>query len=238
VWWRYRNEDLSHVRRASGSEIAKSFIVALPALALPFVIRYAVVEGIATATEVSTIGIVYAFLVGFFAYGLFIYRNLNWRRLLPMLIETASLSGSILLIIGAATGMAWGLTQSGFSRALASAMTGLPGGSGTFIAVSILAFVILGSVLEGIPAIVLFGPLLFPIARAVGVHEVHYAMVIILAMGIGLFAPPFGVGYYAACAIGRVDPNEGIGPIWGYLLALMVGLIIVAIFPWISIGFL
>ena len=57
-------------------------------------------------------------------------------------------------------------------------------------------------------------------------------------MGIGLFAPPFGVGYYAACAIGRVDPNEGIGPIWGYLLALMVGLIIVAIFPWISIGFL
>jgi tripartite ATP-independent transporter DctM subunit len=229
---------LSHVRRASGSEIAKSFVIALPALALPFVIRYAVVEGIATATEVSTIGIVYAFLVGFFVYGLFIYRNLNWRRLVPMLIETASLSGSILLIIGAATGMAWGLTQSGFSRALASAMTGLPGGSGTFIAVSILAFVILGSVLEGIPAIVLFGPLLFPIARAVGVHEVHYAMVIILAMGIGLFAPPFGVGYYAACAIGRVDPNEGIGPIWGYLLALMVGLIIVAIFPWISIGFL
>ena len=99
-----------------------------------------------------------------------------------MLIETASLSGSILLIIGAATGMAWGLTQSGFSRALAAAMTGLPGGPATFLAVSILAFVILGRVLEGIPAIVLFGPLLFPIARAVGVQEVHYAMVIILAM--------------------------------------------------------
>ena len=64
------------------------------------------------------------------------------------------------------------------------------------------------------------------------------AMIIILAMGIGLFAPPFGVGYYAACAIGRVDPAEGIRPIWGYLLALVVGLIIVAIFPWISIGFL
>jgi len=108
----------------------------------------------------------------------------------------------------------------------------------SFIAVSIVAFMVLGSVLEGIPAIVLFGPLLFPIARAVGVHEVHYAMIIILAMGIGLFAPPFGVGYYAACAIGRVDPAEGIRPIWGYLLALLVGLIVVAIFPWISIGFL
>ena len=75
-------------------------------------------------------------------------------------------------------------------------------------------------------------------ARAVGVHEVHYAMVVVLAMGIGLFAPPFGVGYYAACAIGKVDPAEGIRPIWGYLLALMVGLVIVAMFPWISIGFL
>jgi len=238
VWWRYRNEDLQHVTRASGSEITRAFAIALPALALPFVIRYAVVEGIATATEVSTIGIVYAFIVGFLIYGLLIYRNFDWRRIVPMLIETACLSGAILLIIGCATGMAWGLTQSGFSRALAAAMTGLPGGSATFIAVSILAFTILGSVLEGIPAIVLFGPLLFPIARAVGVHEVHYAMIIILAMGIGLFAPPFGVGYYAACAIGRVDPAEGIRPIWGYLLALMIGLVIVAIFPWISIGFL
>ncbi|CCD95468.1 putative TRAP-type C4-dicarboxylate transport system, fusion of small and large permease proteins (dctQ/dctM domains) [Bradyrhizobium sp. ORS 375] len=233
VWWRYRNEDMSGVRRATAAEIGKAFVVSVPALALPFVIRAAVVEGIATATEVSTIGIVYGVLAG-----LLVYRRFDWRRLMPMLIETAALSGAILLIIGTATGMAWGLTQSGFSRSLAAAMTGLPGGPATFIAVSIVAFTILGSVLEGIPAIVLFGPLLFPIARAVGVHEVHYAMVIILAMGIGLFAPPFGVGYYAACAIGRVDPAEGIRPIWGYLLALLIGLIIVAIFPWISIGFL
>jgi tripartite ATP-independent transporter DctM subunit len=233
VWWRYRGEDLSHVKRAKGGEIIRTFVIALPALALPFVIRAAVVEGVATATEVSTIGIVYGLVVG-----LLVYRRFDWRRLVPMLIETACLSGAILLIIGTATGMAWGLTQSGFSRALAAAMTGLPGGSAAFIAVSIIAFTVLGSVLEGIPAIVLFGPLLFPIARAVGVHEVHYAMIIILAMGIGLFAPPFGVGYYAACAIGRVDPAEGIRPIWGYLLALLVGLIVVAIFPWISIGFL
>ncbi|MGH6765006.1 MAG: TRAP transporter large permease, partial [Bradyrhizobium sp.] len=233
VWWRYRHEDLSHVKRASAGEIGRTFVIALPALALPFVIRAAVVEGIATATEVSTIGIVYGFVIG-----LLIYRRFDWQRLGPMLVDTACLSGAILLIIGSATGMAWGLTQSGFSHSLAAAMTGLPGGSASFIAVSIVAFTILGSVLEGIPAVVLFGPLLFPIARQVGVHEVHYAMIIILAMGMGLFAPPFGVGYYAACAIGRVDPADGIRPIWGYMLALLVGLIVVAVFPWISIGFL
>jgi tripartite ATP-independent transporter DctM subunit len=233
VWRRYRNEDLSHVKRASWGEVGSTFLVALPAIALPFVIRAAVVGGVATATEVSTIGIVYSMLAG-----LLIYRKFDWRRLYPMLTETAALSGAILLIIGAATGMAWALTQSGFSTSLAAFMTGLPGGAPMFLAVTIVAFIVLGSVLEGIPAIVLFGPLLFPIAKQVGIHEVHYAMVVILAMGIGLFAPPFGVGYYAACAISRIHPDEGIKPMLGYMLALLIGTIVIAAVPWISIGFL
>jgi tripartite ATP-independent transporter DctM subunit len=233
VWWRYRGEDLSHVKRATWREIGWAFLIAIPAIALPFVIRAAVIEGVATATEVSTIGIIYSVLAG-----LLIYRQFDWRRLYPMLVETAGLSGAILLIIGAATGMAWALTQSGFSASLAAFMTGLPGGVPMFLAVTIVAFVVLGSVLEGIPAIVLFGPLLFPIAKQVGVHEVHYAMVVILAMGIGLFAPPFGVGYYAACAISRIHPDEGMKPIVGYMLALVIGTIVIAAVPWISIGFL
>lgn len=233
IGWRYRNEDRSLARRASRAEIGKTFLVALPALALPFVIRSAVIEGVATATEVSTIGIVYAVVVG-----VIFYREFDWRRIKPMLVETASLSGAILFIIGTATAMAWSLTQSGFSRALAVAMKELPGGSSGFMAVSIVAFIVLGSVLEGIPAIVLFGPLLFPIAQALGIDLVHYSMVVILAMGVGLFAPPFGVGYYAACAISRVNPDAGMRPIIGYMTALIIGLIVVALFPWISTGFL
>ena len=233
VWWRYRHEDLSQVQRTPKAQVAKLFAIALPALALPFVIRAAVVQGVATATEVSTIGIAYSVIAG-----VLVYRQFPWRRLGPMLVDTAALSGAILLIIGTATAMAWGLTQSGFSRLLAQTMAGLPGGAPMFLVVSILAFTVLGSVLEGIPAIVLFGPLLFPIARQLGIHDVHYAMVVILSMGLGLFAPPLGVGYYAACAIGRVNPDEGIGPIVGYLLALLVGTVIVAFVPWISIGFL
>jgi tripartite ATP-independent transporter DctM subunit len=230
---RYKNDDLSHVVPATWGEVGWTFLIAIPALALPFVIRAAVVEGVATATEVSTIGIAYAVLAG-----ILIYRQFDLRRLMPMLVETATLSGAILFIIGAASAMAWGLTQSGFSRSLAAAMTALPGGAVSFMIVSIIAFVILGSVLEGIPAIVLFGPLLFPIAKTVGIHEVHYAMVVILAMGLGLFAPPFGVGYYAASAIGKVHPDEGMRPIWAYMFALLIGLCFVAAVPWFSIGFL
>jgi tripartite ATP-independent transporter DctM subunit len=230
---RYRAGGETRGAKAPRAVVIRSFLYALPALLLPFVIRMAVVRGVATATEVSTIGVVYSVVAG-----LLFYRQFPWRRIYPMLLETAALSGAILFIIGTATGMAWALTQSGFSRQLAVAMASVPGGSFGFLLISIVAFVILGSVLEGIPAIVLFGPLLFPIARSMGVNEVHYAMVVILAMGIGLFSPPLGVGYYTACAIGRVSPDAGMRRILPYMGALLVGLVAVAAIPWLSTGFL
>ncbi len=231
---RWRSAEIAEgLKRAPMSVVGKTLLVSLPALALPVLIRTAVVEGVATATEVSTIGIAYAVLAG-----LFIYRRFDWKRLYPMLVDTAALSGAILFIIGTATGMSWALTQSGFSHSLAQAMTSVPGGKYGFLLVSIAAFIVLGSVLEGIPAMVLFAPLLFPVAKAIGVHEVHYAMVIILAMGVGLFAPPFGLGYYAACTIGRVHPDVAVRRIWPYLGALLVGLLIIAFVPWFSIGLL
>lgn len=234
---RYRagqEEDRIVVARAPASTIMRTLAIAFPALLLPFLIRSAVVEGVATATEVSTIGIAYSLVLG-----LVIYRGgLKWRSLLPMLARTASLSGAILFIVGAASAMSWALTQSGFSHALAAAMANVPGGQIGFLLVSLVAFAVLGSLLEGIPAIVLFGPLLFPIARQFGVHEVHYSMVVILAMGLGLFAPPFGLCYYAACIIGDVAPESGMRRIWIYLGWLFVGLLALTFIPWFSTGFL
>ena len=233
VWWRARWDDVSDLKRAPAKEIMRTLLIAAPGLTLPFVIRGVVMGGIATATEVSTVGVVYTALLG-----IFIYRQFDWRRMYPLLVETVALTGAVMLIVGTATAMSWGLTQSGFSQWLVTVMAGVPGGKVGFMAISIVAFVILGSVLEGIPAILLFGPLLLPVARSIGVHEVHYSMVVILAMGIGLFAPPFGVGYYGACAIGKISPDAAIWRIWPYIFALIVALIVVAAFPWLSVGFL
>ena len=232
VWWRHRHVAPFATRKATGREIGRALVVALPALALPFVIRAAVVEGIATATEVSTIGIVYATLVG-----LLIYRCFDAKRLMPMLVDTACLSGAILLIIGTATAMAWALTQSGFRRSWrphgrpARRCHDVHGGIHRRLHHP-------GQRAGRHPGHRAVRPLLFPIAHQMGIHEVHYAMVVILSMGIGLFAPPFGVGYYAACAIGRVAPEQGVRPIMGYLASIAVGIVIVATVPWISTGFL
>ncbi|SDV50372.1 TRAP transporter large permease [Chitinasiproducens palmae] len=235
-WRRARRDPLPQVERASTRVILRTLLVALPALALPVLIRACVVEGVATATEVSTVGVVYTLVAALIARAL--GKRIAFGQLYRMLVDAAALSGAILLIIGLATSMAWALTRSGFSAALVEAMAHTPGGVPGFMLVTIVCFVVLGSVLEGIPAIVLFGPLLFPVARALHINDVQYSMVVILAMGIGLFAPPVGVGYYAACAIGKVSP-DGVGRrMVGYMLALLIALLCVAFVPWLSTGFL
>ncbi len=231
--WRARGEDVGSTPTVPRIEMLRRFLWAAPALALPLLIRACVVEGVATATEVASIAIVYCF-----AAGVLIYRGTAWRRLYPFLVETSSLAGAILLILGMATAMSWALTQAGFSRDLAAAMRSVGGGAAGFMAISIAVFIVLGSLLEGIPAIVLFAPLLFPISRSFGIHDVHYAIVAVMAMGVGLFTPPFGVGFYAACAIGKTEPAEVVSKIWPYVAALLGALVLVAVFPWLSIGLL
>jgi tripartite ATP-independent transporter DctM subunit len=231
--WNAKRENQALAARAPMSVVGKAFLFAIPGLLLPLLIRYFVVAGIATATEVSVVGIFYTVLVG-----VFVYREFDWSRMYPVLLDTVSLSGAILLIIATATAMGWALTQSGFAQQLAAMLAGSPGGPIGIMLVSIILFMILGSVLEGIPAMVLFGPLLFPVAKAAGINEVHYAIVAVLAMGIGLFAPPLGVGFFSASAIGKANPESVVKPILPYLGALVVSLLLIAFIPWISLGFL
>jgi tripartite ATP-independent transporter DctM subunit len=218
---------------AGWAVVGRTFLYAVPGLALPLLIRYFVVEGIATATEVSVVGIIYTLLIG-----VIVYREFKWRTLMPTLIDTVSLAGAILLIIATATAMGWALTQSGFAQQLADILGHAPGGKVGIMLLSIVMFIVLGSVLEGIPAMVLFGPLLFPVAKAAGINEVHYAIVAVLAMGVGLFSPPLGIGFYAASAIGKSNPENVVKPMLPYMIALIIGLLIIAFVPWISLGFL
>jgi tripartite ATP-independent transporter DctM subunit len=227
--WKARHENAQGARRASMREVSRYVWVAAPALVLPFLIRSAVAEGVATATEVSTVAVVYALIVGHFIYG-----GIGLKKFYGMLVETAALSGAVLLVLGAASAMAWSITQSGVVQHLSAFMTSLPGGWIGFMGVTVVIFLILGCLLEGLPAVLLLAPIMFPIARKLGIHDIHYAMVIVCAMNVGLMMPPIGVGFYIACRIGGAKPDEVIGAIWPYLVALLVGVMVIAAVPWIS----
>lgn len=231
--WKSRHESMAGVKRANLSVIKKAFLVAAPALVLPFIIRTAVGEGIATATEVSTIAVLYAMIIGATLYG-----GIKLSKLYSMLVETAALSGAILMILGAASAMAWALTQTGFAAQLVASVQELPGGWMTFMGVTIIIFMVLGCVLEGLPAIVLMAPIMFPVARSLGINDIHYSMVVVTAMNIGLMTPPIGIGFYIACKIGNVSPDAAMKAIWPYIGALMIGLLVIAAVPYFSTVFL
>jgi tripartite ATP-independent transporter DctM subunit len=227
--WKARNENMDNAKRPPWSRIGRLFLLAAPALALPFVIRSAVGEGIATATEVSTIAVLYAMIAGHYLYG-----GITRAKLYAMLVETAALSGAVLVILGTASAMAWTITQSGVVQTLNQFLTTLPGGAFAFMAVSIVVFVVLGCLLEGLPAILLLAPIMFPIAKKLGIHDIQYAMVVVSSMNIGLMMPPVGVGFYVACKIGDGNPSEVMKAIWPYIAALLFGVIVIATVPAIS----
>jgi len=227
--WKARHEIMDQVKRSSSSVIGRTLLIAAPALVLPFLIRSAVGGGVATATEVSTIAVLYAMVIGQILYG-----GLGWKKIYSMLVETAALSGAILLILGMASAMAWAITQSGVVQNLSQFLTTLPGGVVTFMIVTILIFLILGCLLEGLPAILILAPIMFPIARKLGIHDIHYSMVVVTAMNIGLMMPPIGIGFFVACRIGNTSPDEVMGAIWPYIMALIAGLILIAAIPWFS----
>jgi tripartite ATP-independent transporter DctM subunit len=227
--WKARNEVTENNKRPAIKVIGKLALIAAPALVLPFLIRSAVGGGVATATEVSTIAVLYALMIGQILYG-----GIGWRRTYAMLVETAALSGAILLILGTASAMAWAITQSGVVQQLSSFLTTLPGGWMAFMAVTVLVFLILGCLLEGLPAVLLLAPIMFPIAKKLGINDIHYSMVIVCAMNVGLMMPPIGVGFYIACRIGDAKPDEVIVAIWPYIAALLVGVVVIAAFPILS----
>jgi len=104
-----------------------------------------------------------------------------------------------------------------------------------FLTATVVVFVVIGALLEGLPALLIFGPILFPISRAVGLDPVHYGIVIIAAMGIAFFLPPIGVGLSIAATIARVDIDDVSRSYVPYLVALFVGLALVAAFPWLTL---
>ena len=188
-------------------------------------------SGFATATEISAFASLYAIVVG----------SLMFRELTPAdawrsFVHAAARSGLVLFIVAAAQSLAFVLTLQQVPHAMGEFMVGLSHESGTwlFMLLSIAILIVMGSVLEGAAALIIFGPLLVPVAGKLGIAPLHYGVVLVIAMGIGLFAPPLGLGLYGACLIGKVPVEQTVRPMLGYLGLLFVCLLIIAFVPAIS----
>jgi len=188
-------------------------------------------SGFATATEISAFAVVYALAVG----GL-VFRELGWAAAAHSFVQAATRSGLVLFIVSAAQSLAFVLTLQQVPHAIGDALIALSGSHGTwlFMLLSIAILIVMGSVLEGAAALIIFGPLLMPVAVQLHVDPLHFGVVLVFGMGLGLFAPPLGLGLYGACLIGKVPIEETVKPILGYLGLLFLCLLVIAFVPQIS----
>jgi tripartite ATP-independent transporter DctM subunit len=188
-------------------------------------------SGFATATEISAFASLYAIVVG-----AAMFRELTPAAAWRSFVHAAARSGLVLFIVAAAQSLAFVLTLQQVPHAMGEFMVGLSQQSGTwlFMLLSIAILIVMGSVLEGAAALIIFGPLLVPVASKLGIAPLHYGVVLVIAMGIGLFAPPLGLGLYGACLIGKVPVEQTVRPMLGYLGLLFACLLIIAFVPAIS----
>jgi tripartite ATP-independent transporter DctM subunit len=185
-------------------------------------------SGFATATEISAFAALYALVVGSI-----VFRELGWRAAVRSFTQSAIRSGLILFIVASAQSLAFVLTLQQIPHAIGDALVNLSQTSGTwlFMILSILILIVMGSVLEGAAALIIFGPMLIPVAATLGIAPLHFGVVLVVAMGIGLFAPPLGLGLYGACLVGNVPIEDTVKPIMGYLALLLACLLFIAFVP-------
>ncbi|HTU03025.1 MAG TPA: TRAP transporter large permease subunit [Candidatus Sulfotelmatobacter sp.] len=213
---------------------ARALLRALARSLLPLftavIILGGILGGVVTPTEAAVLGVLYAL-----ALGLFVYREIRLRDMLPMLVNTASLTGMIMLLVGTASLLSWIFAAEGIPLMVSGWMLALSTHPAPFLITTILVFVVLGAVLEGLPALIILTPIVFPIASRFGLDLLHYGTVVIAALGVGLFLPPFGLGFFIACGLGKVNVESAARSYVPYLIVLFLGLLVVAFVPWITL---
>ena len=159
------------------------------------------------------------------------YRELSLRRLWGELVRTAGLTGMVLFVVGAAKLLSWTLAVRQVPQALAASLVELGGGEPGFLILTILVFIPLGAILEGVPAVVMLTPILLPIAKQLSIDPVHYGTIIVATQGISVFLPPVGVSLLVACSVGQVSPAEVARPMIPYLALLFAVTLVIAFVP-------
>lgn len=210
--------------------LARAFKESLLALLMPIIIFGGILGGICTPTEAAVLAVGYGLVIS-----MFVYREITISKLLEILLETGIVTGKVMIMVGMASVFAWILTREQVPQALANLIHSLGGGRILFLFIINLAFLLLGAVLEGVPALIMTVPILLPIATQFGIDPVHFGIILIANMGIGLFLPPVGLGVFIGCSIGKVTISEVAKPLLPYLGVNLVTVLFITYWPWLTL---
>ncbi len=230
IYWQARKLNIPREPRATLRHLLRAVGDGVIAMVMPGIIFGSIFGGITTVTEAAVIAVLYAAFVG-----LVVYRRFSLAKLPEILLASTINSAMIMFLVGAATVFSWILTIERMPQAVAQLVRSVSSAPWLFLAVSNFIFILFGAILEGLPALIVFVPVMYPLAMQFGLDPLHYGILIIASIGIGVFLPPIGVGLFIACAIAKLNIVESAKYMAPYLIMLVLGLLVVTYVPWFTL---
>jgi C4-dicarboxylate transporter, DctM subunit len=226
IYLQARRDGLGGERRASLRELFLAIRGAIIPMMMPVIIFGAILGGIADPTEAAVLAVFYAFFVG-----VFVYREIAWADLPKIIVDSAVTSGVVIFMVGCASSFSWILASEQVPTEIARWMLAISEAPWVFFVVSTLVFIVLGAILEGLPAIIICLPIFAPIAVKLGIDPLHYSIIVVAAIGVGLFLPPVGLGLYVASSFAKIRVDETFRAMGPYVLVLFLGMLVLIAFP-------
>lgn len=221
-----RREGLPTEGRFSLREVRRSFVRAIPALVMPFLIVGGVLSGMFTVTESAVVAVLYGFVLS-----VLVYRELPWRELPQILVTSGMTTGVVMLVVGVASLFAWLITSVQIPQWIAANLSAVSSSPWFFLLLVNVIYLLLGCVFEVTAALIMTIPVILPVAQSYGIDPVHLGVVLIANLGIGLVTPPVGVCLFVACGIGKVPIDEVIRPLWPFLAVMVLSLLVITYVP-------
>lgn len=205
------------------------FVKAIPALMLPIIILGGIYSGVLTATEASAVAVVWSLIAG-----LFIYRELKFKDLFDIFVDSAKSSAMTLFIIATSTAFAWLFAYAGISAKLVNFVVGMNLNATMYCLVVAIILLIFGTFLEGIATCVLLVPVLWPIAKALGVNVVHFGMIVSIANVVGTMTPPVAVNIFSAASVTKLPMGKIVHGQWPFFIGYIGFFFLVVLIPALS----
>lgn len=214
---------------ASAGEIGRAFLDALPSLFLLVLIIGGIVTGIFTATEASAIAVLYCLVLTW------IYRELSWADLPPLFLAAAATTAIVMLLIGTCMSMSWIMAYENIPQQITDLLTSISDDKLVVLFIINIMLLFIGFFMDITPAVLVFTPILLPVVTKFGVHPVHFGMVMVVNLVIGLCTPPVGSVLFIGVGVAGTSIQKVIRPLLPFFVAMLVALMIITYCPQVSL---
>ncbi|ASN06206.1 TRAP transporter large permease [Virgibacillus necropolis] len=230
IYFYAKKNKLPKDKRASFKEVVTSTRSALWALLIPVIILGGIYGGIFTPTEAAGVSAIYALFVS-----VVIYKEMNWKSFYQTLLDSAITTAQVLVLVAAAQVLGWILTRGGVPQQIATFITANIDSAVTFLLLINIVLLVLGMFMEGVAAITILAPLIYPTAISMGIDPVHLGVIVIANLAIGMYTPPFGINIFVTQTITKINMVEMLPGLMKFFAVNIVGLLIITYIPEVSL---